>query len=304
MKELLKPYMIYSVSDPRTQIIYYVGQTRDPQQRKACHVRGRTHGLVQKWEKSLLSGDIIPKFAILENSLAKEEVDEKEKYWIQYGKNNGWSLLNIMPGGEGWVEVPDEVRQKISQSMKERWENPDFHAEQIKKMAEALARPEVRAKLSVAARKKKLSVQTKKKISQSVTELWEDPEYRLRQSEIHKISSKKLWQNEDFRKYRKELQNSPEYRAKVSENSKRMWQDSESRAKLVETRIRIGDEIHAKAYPAFYNKITHEIIPAGRNLAKLVRSRDDLEYGLREVKNGNRKSYRGWILLERRNELT
>lgn len=41
--------------------------------------------------------------------------------------------------------------------------------------------------------------ETRKKISQSVTQLWQDPEYREAQSNIHKVSSKKMWQNPQFR---------------------------------------------------------------------------------------------------------
>lgn len=62
-----------------------------------------------------------------------------------------------------------------------------------------------------------------------------------------------------------------------------------------ETKRRIG-EAHSRPYPAFVNERTGAYIPAGRNLSELCR-----EYGLAQgnmvsVKNGTKRSCKGWVL--------
>ena len=112
----------------------------------------------------------------------------------------------------------------------------------------------------------------------------------------------------------RKLRSSQEYKSKLSENSKRMWQNPKSRAKLLaarrsrppcsgETRCKIG-EAGKKNYPAFYNKSTGEIIPPGRGFKDMCEERGISVSALHAVKGRRRESHRGWILLERKNELT
>jgi len=54
----------------------------------------------------------------------------------------------------------------------------------------------------------------------------------------------------------------------------------------------------AGTYPSFYNERTGESISAGVNLNKLCRERDLDDGGMGKVKNGDWRSYKGWVLKE------
>lgn len=103
----------------------------------------------------------------------------------------------------------EETKRKISQShMGER--NPMygkvFTDEHRRKLSEAKkGKPPNNAELFFAIPAKRkgrndwMSQETRRKISQTVTQLWQDPEYREALSDIHKISTKKMWQDPQFR---------------------------------------------------------------------------------------------------------
>lgn len=62
-----------------------------------------------------------------------------------------------------------------------------------------------------------------------------------------------------------------------------------------ETKRKIG-EANAGPYPAFRHRKTGEIIPAGRNLSAACREHGLNQRAMWNVKNGNRKSHKGWTL--------
>jgi hypothetical protein len=66
------------------------------------------------------------------------------------------------------------------------------------------------------------------------------------------------------------------------------------RRKLSESAM--GNQYGAKSYPAFINKDTGEIIPAGVNLTRLCRERELVRSCMRDVVRGEQKQHRGWML--------
>jgi len=62
-----------------------------------------------------------------------------------------------------------------------------------------------------------------------------------------------------------------------------------------ETRRKIS-EAQAEPYPALRYRETGEVIPAGRNLARLCGERNLSQGAMNDVKNGKRKSHKGWRL--------
>jgi len=57
-------------------------------------------------------------------------------------------------------------------------------------------------------------------------------------------------------------------------------------------------EAHARPYPAFVHRETGEVIPAGRNLKAMCQQRGLDQSNMCAVKNGKKKSCKGWELLK------
>ncbi|MBC8445803.1 MAG: GIY-YIG nuclease family protein [Chloroflexi bacterium] len=61
------------------------------------------------------------------------------------------------------------------------------------------------------------------------------------------------------------------------------------------TKRKIG-EANAKPYPTFVHRETGEVIPAGRNLAKVCRAKGFNHSHMRAVARGKRDHHKGWVL--------
>ena len=231
-------YVIYAIIDPRTDKIRYIGQTRCIKRRRNRHQGGNAHGKIGSWERDLVQAGYAPIFKIVEDGLTTDTVDDAERKWIAKNLEEGADLLNVLAGTTGYIggNYPQEIRDKISATMKELWQDPEFHDEQVRKMTEALADPEIRAKMSAAATGRVLDEETRARISDTVTELWKDPDYREHQSRVHKQSSAEAWQDPETRKNHAAAMQSEETHTKISDASKCMWQDPETRSRLMADR--------------------------------------------------------------------
>jgi len=123
---------IYQLSDDSG--CRYVGQTISPlSKRRADHVSASLRGertYKANWIVSVLKGGGDVYISEIESGVwTQAQRDEREQYWIAEYKRQGHKLTNLTDGGYG--HVPDEEeRAYISQ-----------------KTREAMARPEVRAKI-------------------------------------------------------------------------------------------------------------------------------------------------------------
>lgn len=61
---------------------------------------------------------------------------------------------------------------------------------------------------------------------------------------------------------------------------------------------KLGNQNRAKPYPAFVHRVTGEVIPAGFNLTRVCREMGLVAAGMRAVKDGRAKQYKGWVLAE------
>lgn len=95
-------YVVYGIIDPRTDAIFYIGQSSDFVARKAAHVEGsdQLSGYVIKQMK--LNG-FVPLFVVLEQRKTKAEALSAEIFWIELMKARGATLLNAQGVG-GYVE--------------------------------------------------------------------------------------------------------------------------------------------------------------------------------------------------------
>lgn len=95
---------IYTLSDPITKEVRYVGKTQRPvKDRKSEHIYfakklNRTHS--HRWINSLLNQGQRPVFEILDICDSKDW-KTIEQYWISQLKNWGFNLTNHSIGGEG-----------------------------------------------------------------------------------------------------------------------------------------------------------------------------------------------------------
>jgi len=118
---------IYTLTDPNTNKIRYVGQTNDPKRRLSRHInnsrafKDKRH--ISNWIRSLTSAPIMDVIEVCEYSIR----NSRENYWIDYYKDQGCDLCNSSNGGAGagignknclGRVMSDETRTKISNSNK------------------------------------------------------------------------------------------------------------------------------------------------------------------------------------------
>ena len=135
---------IYSLSDPKTGEIRYIGKTYNHLRKRLyahineCKGDNKSHKI--SWIKSLLSNNEIPVISEID-IVPTNEWEFWEKYWIEQFKQWGFNLTNISKGGYDnnykrsndtknkmrksklGKPLSEEHKIKISKSLKEDWEN-------------------------------------------------------------------------------------------------------------------------------------------------------------------------------------
>jgi predicted GIY-YIG superfamily endonuclease len=92
---------IYALKDSRDGLIYYVGKSDHPQQRLYEHLSNDiTNRERAQWIANLLESGEYPELEILEE-VPITEWQQAEISWISKGRELGWPLTNVLPGGDG-----------------------------------------------------------------------------------------------------------------------------------------------------------------------------------------------------------
>jgi hypothetical protein len=90
---------IYTLKDPETGKVRYVGLTTNAKRRKWMH-SSLSHNQggrrVSRWIRSLLKRGLAPVFTMVEETT---NLGEREQHWIAHFNNNGCDLLNMNAGG-------------------------------------------------------------------------------------------------------------------------------------------------------------------------------------------------------------
>lgn len=86
--------LIYSLCCPVTDEIHYVGKSTQGMRRPMQHLKESHSKKVIEWVEDLKLLNHVPKIKILEYVPLTEDLEEREKYWIQKSLNNGNLLLN------------------------------------------------------------------------------------------------------------------------------------------------------------------------------------------------------------------
>lgn len=117
----MKTY-IYTLADPKTKEIRYVGKTTNLKRRAYQHFNvkiskklGNKH--LGNWLLFILNSGNLPIMEVLEE--CESNWVESEQYWIEQFKCWGFHLLNITKGGEGFGHKhSEETKRKMSLSQK------------------------------------------------------------------------------------------------------------------------------------------------------------------------------------------
>lgn len=185
---------IYGLKDPRTDEIRYIGKTNDCVVRLKYHrghcKTGTTHK--DNWLVGLKAAGYEPDMVVLEETQTDPQAYEREQYWIEYGRHQGWRLTNHTDGGEGtpgyrWtdeqraafsakkkgVKFSDEHRAALSFAQKERLEREKHVRKGVKH------KPESIEKMRQSHTGKKLNADHQQRSTNRSNE-WNDPEIRAR----------------------------------------------------------------------------------------------------------------------------
>ncbi len=131
-----RPVSIYSLCDPDTKEVRYVGKTVSSlKERLRGHLKcreGEGHHRVN-WIRKLLRDGRQPLIELLETVQAQDNWQVKEQYWIEKLRRDGARLINATLGGEGshgW-QPSMETRRRIAERLRGRKGHP--HTEEFKK---------------------------------------------------------------------------------------------------------------------------------------------------------------------------
>lgn len=111
---------IYTISDPITLLVRYVGKTKCIKERFRRHLTENNKTYKSKWIKGLRFKGLKPVFEIIDEC-EEGYWEQMERFYIRLFKSLGAILLNQLPGGEGGQtmlgrKLTPEQSKKISLS--------------------------------------------------------------------------------------------------------------------------------------------------------------------------------------------
>lgn len=224
---------IYTLSDPRTLEVRYVGMTtKTLEARLKGHLRNlREKNHRARWINSLRDAGLTPVIAEIDAVSVDRRV-EAEQRWIALYRAQGARLVNSTDGGEGapGFKMSPEARKKLSEAKRGK-PQPHLlpyrlgvpHSEETKeRIRKATIRqfqdPAQRDAVSRVHKGKVISEEHRRIVSEASTRRWE--EWR---TEGRTVSEETRARIVAAAKARKPHPQTPESRAKVAEAKRRWW---------------------------------------------------------------------------------
>lgn len=90
-----KPFSVYTLSDPRTGDVRYIGISCDVEQRYKAHLSDTQNASKREWISELKISQLAPTLSIIETGLNVDSARVRELAWIRYYLENGTQLVNI-----------------------------------------------------------------------------------------------------------------------------------------------------------------------------------------------------------------
>lgn len=172
---------IYALSDPADGEIRYVGFTSKTVKRRLMeHIAEAKEGKVThqlNWIRSVLSEGRKPIAQVLE-IVDEDSWADRERHWIKTLREQGKKLVNATDGGEGTLNLAEDVRRRISEKVSaglignQRRKGIAHSQEDKEKIGEGVRRSELHKEACKKKIGKKLGPHTdeaRKKISASKT---------------------------------------------------------------------------------------------------------------------------------------
>jgi len=127
---------IYTLSDPRTEEVRYVGKAFNLIKRLRTHISAAKKETTRKanWIKSLIKAGLKPEIKELEAIFINEVKawEDAETFWIESLRFLGCRLTNGTVGGKLGASPSKEVRDKIARWHKGRKRSPEARANMAK----------------------------------------------------------------------------------------------------------------------------------------------------------------------------
>jgi hypothetical protein len=139
---------IYTLADPRTGEIRYVGKTLCIEYRLKKHLHEKTTTHKANWIRSLKSLGLAPKIEILEET-TESDWGQCEIFWMETLRFFGFKLTNMAEGGSGGAKPMSEVTKAKMRALR------------LGKKAS----PETRKKISEVQKGKTISLESRAKMS-------------------------------------------------------------------------------------------------------------------------------------------
>lgn len=117
LPEALSPdqYVIYALSDPTDDLVYYVGQTHRPKGRFSGHLSERLgRNAKATWLRSLEEQGLQPRMNILETVMGLEAALQREQAWICCFLDQGMPLVNRKVQADAAFPLP-QIFQLVRQ---------------------------------------------------------------------------------------------------------------------------------------------------------------------------------------------
>lgn len=167
----MRRWYIYSLIDPRTSAVRYVGWAFDVAKRVRDHISKarKQHSHKASWLVQLENDGLQPLYQVLESGT--NEWAEAERRWIAYFREQGASLTNLTDGGEGIIGYvfSAETRRRMGDAKRGRKLTPEHIEKVVRHLRGRKRPPSVMAKVAATrtARGYRHSEETKEKIRQA-----------------------------------------------------------------------------------------------------------------------------------------
>ena len=186
--------IIYALADHVTNEIRYIGKTiRTADVRLWQHTSAMRKSLpgshhLYDWMRSLQER---PRVIIIDD-VSDEDANAAERRWIASMLAQGTRLTNLTAGGDGFSDPTGEVARRISRTLTGRVQPRSVVAKRKASWRRYFETPEAKENLSRGRRGKKLSDETKAKMSASQSARLREP-MKKKHRRRHAASRKAWW---------------------------------------------------------------------------------------------------------------
>lgn len=116
---------IYGLVDPETDEIRYIGKSIRPMERLTNHMNETSKCHRCNWLQSLKGKGLRPRICFFEFIPNGIDWQNREKYWIRVGKDNGWPLTNNTDGGDGVTGLSGDALYRLQTAWVGRKHKPE-----------------------------------------------------------------------------------------------------------------------------------------------------------------------------------